>query len=850
MVRAHFICLIALLFYGASFCFLPITFAATTVSDAYDQPSSHKISRTSNHKFFITTSEQIDEAETLTLIFPSSFDTSSIVENDVDIADDGVDLTTAVDCTGSEQASIVVASDIITVTICVGDGGAIASASLVTVEIGTNASSSGSGVNKITNPSSAGTYFAGIAGTSGMSGSLPLPIISDDDSGVSAIVSSGDGGGGGAGGGDSDNNDSGDDTDDTTDDDTIDDSIGDIVDDTTDDQTDDTTIDDLADDSGIDDISSDNGADEVVDGNETNSSSGDSGDSSNTDATSGGDDSGSSDGDTNDSSSIGENNGLTSNFDVEIIVADNEISLSGDEIDTLAGTPAIIRVKINESDEVKSIHVSLADSTYTLVESTLGVYESEILLPVFDALVSIDLSYENGGTKTQTLHVDAKNHGQVYEILDNERVPVEGAILIVYESGGEQWNAKSFGQENPRQADENGFFSWYVPNGTYIVTAGKSGYEDAQISVDVQNNILSPNIELIRMPIIQIKEELPIEQIQANITSVILVATAVIASIIQTIDEIRALPEVQAVADVAIPVTLATAVTSAGVLSSSFNLLTLLRYLFSSPILFFARRKRKEFGTIYNAITKIPIDLAIVRLLNRSEKIVKTMITDKEGRYFFSVQPGEYVITVTKPGFLFPSDYLSGKKVDGRFLDVYTGGLIEVTDKNVLVGANIPLDPSQDIKLSTPKRLIIERFLRMFQHLLALSGIILAIAVNIIAPTFFTLSLLGVHIVVYLITRIVVKPRRKKGWGVVSAEKTSYPIPNAVVRLFEPKYNKLVESTLTDGKGRYAFLAGPNEYFATFEKDGFEKGEVRPIDYSQNAEPKVISINVKLKSVI
>ena len=138
------------------------TQAATTVSDVYDQPTSLKISQTSNHKFTITISEPVEEGETLTIIFPSAFDMSSIVENDVDIADDSTDLTTASDCTGTDQASVTVTSDIVTITICAGDGGAIASGSVVIIEIGTNASASGGGTNKITNPTTAGTYFIGI----------------------------------------------------------------------------------------------------------------------------------------------------------------------------------------------------------------------------------------------------------------------------------------------------------------------------------------------------------------------------------------------------------------------------------------------------------------------------------------------------------------------------------------------------------------------------------------------------------------------------------------------------------------------------------------------------------------
>jgi len=316
------------------------------------------------------------------------------------------------------------------------------------------------------------------------------------------------------------------------------------------------------------------------------------------------------------------------------------------------------------------------------------------------------------------------------------------------------------------------------------------------------------------------------------------------------VNEIRESPQIQTYGYIARPVTVAAAVGSAGVLSSSFNLLNFIRYLFSSPILFIARRKRRQFGIIYNAITKVPLDLAIVRLYSESGKLVKTMVTDKEGRYFFKIDPGKYQIQVTKQGFDYPSDYLKGKKDDGEYLDVYTGGIIEVTDKNVVISANIPLDPTQSDKYPTPKKLIVSRFLRTLQHVLALSGLILAVIVVIISPTLFSFGLLLIHVLVYSITRVLAKSKKKKGWGIVSAVRDGNPIANTVVRLFEPEYNKLIESTLTDGKGRYAFLAGPNEYFVTFERAGFDRQEVRPIDFTKNVEPKVISVDVKLEQKV
>ena len=152
---------------------------AATVTSVYDRPSSLKTSTGSNHLVVFTTPGGVAEGETLTLTFPSGFTTSSVVEDDVDVADDGVDLSTAADCSGSEAVSVVMASSVLTLTWCSGDGGAVAAASEVTIEVGANATASGSGSNQVTNPSSIGTYYLALAGTFGDSGTVPVPVVSE-----------------------------------------------------------------------------------------------------------------------------------------------------------------------------------------------------------------------------------------------------------------------------------------------------------------------------------------------------------------------------------------------------------------------------------------------------------------------------------------------------------------------------------------------------------------------------------------------------------------------------------------------------------------------------------------------
>ncbi|MFH1433810.1 MAG: fibronectin type III domain-containing protein, partial [Candidatus Uhrbacteria bacterium] len=168
---------------------------AAGLANASDVMSRQTAGSTSNHLIEFDTPTGAAEGTTITVEFAAEFDTASITENDVDVEDDGVDLTTAPDCSGPEMASVVMAGDVLTITICPGDGGAIAAGSVVTVGIGTNATASGTGTNQIVNPGTAGSYALIFDGTFGDNRHISVQIVSSDQVTISAHVTAVPGGG-------------------------------------------------------------------------------------------------------------------------------------------------------------------------------------------------------------------------------------------------------------------------------------------------------------------------------------------------------------------------------------------------------------------------------------------------------------------------------------------------------------------------------------------------------------------------------------------------------------------------------------------------------------------------------
>lgn len=1101
---------------------------AATITGASDTPSTLEASQAANHTLLFTTPSGVSEGDTITVTFSSEFDTSSITEDDVDVSDDDVDLTTASDCSGSEQASVAIAADVLTITICAGDGGAMAASSQIGIEIGTNATSSGTGSNQVTNPSSSGNYYVSVAGGFGDSGSIIIPIGSDDSISVTATVPpSGGSGESGSGGGGAPRSSAprisnilvtnittssatiswntdkpgeslvsywtGDeepsiatksgyftshsfdltglreatlyefyvvsaDSDGragtsfiqsfTTLDETLpiisDLEVTDITSSSvriiwnTNEETDslvlfgetsayerkvtdeefelahsiiltdlqpattyhyqvvsedrsanqaassdrtfttdydsppgnvsnvsvsegDTELflrwdnpsdEDLSGilvlrclstypvgptDTSCVTISTDirtsytdegleNGTtyyyglfaydalgqfasgalvlgtpkaseEEVPSPEESEPSEGQEADSSD-DTPSEGDPSGqeeNSDAEPSDSqesavscgddicsesesslscpidcgeadepTSLGAEEGQINSTDLLYFVANQSIALQATRSGVVDVLPtSTLRIALDATlfpDGIQSIYLSIDSDLYLMrLDDALALYLADITTPEESSLFEVDVLITSIDESTDSVssYLRVLPKGYTYQVVDGEEAVVTSATVTLFEQVGdtfEVWDGSPYDQFNPTQIGGDGSFAWYVPNGTYWVQVSAEGFgASGSGSLNVQNAIVNPSLLLVA----EEDNEQPIaEEPEEDSETFISTTPSVVEGVQSTLEVIRELPGVEEAAEISVPTLTLMAGASVVVLSVAFDFLPFLQYIFTAPILFFRRLRRKGYGVVYNAISKTPVDLAVVRLFkvddetaNARGRLVKSQVTDKGGRYFFLVPPGRYRIQVTKPGFDFPTQYLKDEKTDGAFLDVYHGEEVQVKEDGVVVTANIPLDPSQSEKYQAPSSVRRRAVLRRIQQGLAVVGILAAVVFAIIRPTIFSISMVGIQGIVYLLARRLAIPQKPISWGIVYDQDTGRPISRVVARIFEPKYNKLLETQVTDSKGRYAFILGPNNYYATFQKPGFKQVQIDPIDYSTLEEPKEFSAEVALQPV-
>lgn len=304
---------------------------------------------------------------------------------------------------------------------------------------------------------------------------------------------------------------------------------------------------------------------------------------------------------------------------------------------------------------------------------------------------------------------------------------------------------------------------------------------------------------------------------------------------------------VEAAANVAAPVAAVTAVAN---VATSTQSASALGYFFLSfltqPLILFRNRRRDSWGIVYDAMTKLPVDLAIVRLRDAvSGKVVKSTVTDVEGRFSLLVRTGAYRIEVAKEGVRFPSDYVEGK-VDDGYEDVYRGEVVNVTKDGALLTPSIPVDPV--VPMRDDEQEIARARRKGRRRNLAVIGPAVAVVTFAVAPSAFTGTLFALQLLTYLaFMRIAKAAVPAKNWGVVYEKGTGKPVSHAVLRIFESKYNKLLESQVSDRSGRYHFRVGNNSYFLTASKPGYEKTESEPLDLTKSTGPTVISANIPLR---
>lgn len=234
-------------------------------------------------------------------------------------------------------------------------------------------------------------------------------------------------------------------------------------------------------------------------------------------------------------------------------------------------------------------------------------------------------------------------------------------------------------------------------------------------------------------------------------------------------------------------------------------------------------KTRKYWGTVYDSITKQPIDPAYVTLFDEAGQAIDTSITDIDGRYSFTVGPGKYFLSAQKTDYQFPSERLAGKKYDELYSHLYFGGEVVVETQDGIISRNIPMDPlrfnwNEYAKQKTRVTNFYKpwhRTLHFCAKVLFFVGFIFAIWVFTVSPSIFSFIILSLYIITALFKILGLFRPTPRGYV---KDRDGFAVSFAIIRVYSETLHREVKHTVVGPKGHYLLLVPNGHYHMTIEQ--------------------------------
>lgn len=235
-----------------------------------------------------------------------------------------------------------------------------------------------------------------------------------------------------------------------------------------------------------------------------------------------------------------------------------------------------------------------------------------------------------------------------------------------------------------------------------------------------------------------------------------------------------------------------------------------------------AIRRRKPWGTVYDSVTKQPLDPAYVVLMKDGVEVT-TSITDLDGRYGFLAEPGTYRIVANKTNYVFPSARLAGRMSDELYTDLYFGEDISVMSASDVIRKNIPLDPigtdwneeakrAQHLMRFHSKR---DLWVARIAGALFWIGFVLSIFAFVTMPGALNLGILALYVVVFVLRETVLAPKKR---GSLTDSSTGLPLGYAIVRIYSAALGTEIAHKAANAIGKYFMLIPNGRYYAKIER--------------------------------
>lgn len=278
---------------------------------------------------------------------------------------------------------------------------------------------------------------------------------------------------------------------------------------------------------------------------------------------------------------------------------------------------------------------------------------------------------------------------------------------------------------------------------------------------------------------------------------------------------------VKAVGVVAVAVAAGSQAVAISLSIGSINDLYLLLLKILGAGLGFLRKKKRPWGTVYDSVTKRPLDPAYVVIKREDGSELSDAITDLDGRYGFLLSAGTYFLSAQKTNYIFPSKMLANKTGDELYDNLYFGEPV-VTQEGEVIVRNIPMDPVAFDWNEFAKNK--QALFRLHSQREQLRGRIYNVLFGVGFFATLVTTLLDIRpynfifLTIYLgsvVYQVFWAPSHK-------ARTLSYdsgePLSYAIVRVYLQGVEKPVRSVVTDQLGRFYMLVAPGSYYITVDE--------------------------------
>ncbi len=235
------------------------------------------------------------------------------------------------------------------------------------------------------------------------------------------------------------------------------------------------------------------------------------------------------------------------------------------------------------------------------------------------------------------------------------------------------------------------------------------------------------------------------------------------------------------------------------------------------------RKRRRPWGTVYDSISKQPVDPIHLELVDPEGRIAAKTITDFYGRYSFNVEPGHYMLRPVKTGFIFPSFILAHTNRDEIYRDLYFGNFFEIKNKGELISKNIPMDRTnfnwpeffqeeQKLLNAYARR---DFFVSKLSRILFVAGFVVAALSLLLAPRSYTVIVFALYLFMYVMNKAGINPSKL---GQVVEEESKSPLSFAVIRLFSLNLGNEVIRKVTNKYGQFYCPVPNGKYYLSYDR--------------------------------